>query len=48
MASRGGLYFSHIRGESSMLLDSIAEAIRIGEEGDGFKIASKVLRRDPW
>jgi N-acyl-D-amino-acid deacylase len=33
MRSRGGLYFSHIRGESSMLLDSIAEAIRIGEEG---------------
>ncbi len=33
MTSRGGLYFSHIRGESSMLLDSIAEAIRIGEEG---------------
>ena len=33
MRSRGGLYFSHIRGESSMLLDSIAEAIRIGDEG---------------
>ncbi|HXH84280.1 MAG TPA: D-aminoacylase, partial [Candidatus Tectomicrobia bacterium] len=33
MAPRGGLYFSHIRGESSMLLDSIAEALRIGEEG---------------
>jgi N-acyl-D-amino-acid deacylase len=33
MARRGGLYFSHIRGESSMLLDSVAEAIRIGEEG---------------
>jgi N-acyl-D-amino-acid deacylase len=33
MARRGGLYFSHIRGESSMLLDSIAEAVRIGEEG---------------
>jgi N-acyl-D-amino-acid deacylase len=33
MASRGGYYFSHIRGESSMLLDSINEAIRIGEEG---------------
>ncbi|MBI2205576.1 MAG: D-aminoacylase [Candidatus Rokubacteria bacterium] len=33
MARRGGLYFSHIRGESSMLLDSITEAIRIGEEG---------------
>jgi N-acyl-D-amino-acid deacylase len=33
MSRRGGLYFSHVRGESSMLLDSIAEAIRIGEEG---------------
>ena len=33
MSTRGGLYFSHIRGESSMLLDSIAEAIRIGDEG---------------
>jgi N-acyl-D-amino-acid deacylase len=32
MAPRGGQYSSHIRGESSMLLDSIAEAIRIGEE----------------
>jgi N-acyl-D-amino-acid deacylase len=32
MARRGGQYASHIRGESSMLLDSIAEAIRIGEE----------------
>src|SRR2546427_7526779 len=35
MKSRGGLYFSHIRGESSMLLDSIAEAIRIGDEAGG-------------
>ena len=33
MGPRGGQYASHIRGESSMLLDSIAEAIRIGEEG---------------
>jgi N-acyl-D-amino-acid deacylase len=33
MARRGRLYCSHIRGESSMLLDSIAEAIRVGEEG---------------
>ena len=32
MAPRGGQYSSHIRGESSMLLDSIREAIRIGEE----------------
>ena len=33
MAPRSGQYSSHIRGESSMLLDSLAEAIRIGEEG---------------
>jgi N-acyl-D-amino-acid deacylase len=32
MAPRGGQYSSHIRGESSMLLDSIAEAISIGEQ----------------
>jgi N-acyl-D-amino-acid deacylase len=32
MAPRGGQYASHIRGESAMLLDSLAEAIRIGEE----------------
>ena len=31
MSRRGGYYFTHIRGESSMLLDSINEAIRIGE-----------------
>jgi N-acyl-D-amino-acid deacylase len=40
MARRRGLYFSHIRGESSMLLDSIAEAVRIGEEaGVGVQIS---------
>jgi N-acyl-D-amino-acid deacylase len=33
MRSRHGFYFSHVRGESAMLLDSIAEAIRIGDEG---------------
>jgi N-acyl-D-aspartate/D-glutamate deacylase len=33
IARRGGFYFSHVRGESSMLLDSIGEAIRIGEDG---------------
>jgi N-acyl-D-aspartate/D-glutamate deacylase len=33
MRGRHGFYFSHVRGESSMLLDSIAEAIRIGDEG---------------
>jgi N-acyl-D-amino-acid deacylase len=33
MRGRHGFYFSHVRGESAMLLDSIAEAIRIGDEG---------------
>jgi N-acyl-D-amino-acid deacylase len=32
-AVRGGLYFSHIRGEAATLEPAIAEAIRIGEEG---------------
>jgi N-acyl-D-amino-acid deacylase len=50
MASRGGLYFSHIRGESSMLLDSFTEAIRIGEEaGVGVQIAHvKASGRENW
>ena len=33
MASRGGLYFSHIRGEAATLEDAVEEAIRIGAEG---------------
>src|SRR6059036_4080943 len=33
MRARRGFYFSHVRGESAMLLDSIAEAIRIGDAG---------------
>jgi N-acyl-D-aspartate/D-glutamate deacylase len=33
MASRGGLYFSHIRGEAATLEDAVDEAIRIGAEG---------------
>ncbi len=33
MATRGGLYFSHIRGEAATLEEAILEAIRIGEEG---------------
>ncbi|HSE94227.1 MAG TPA: D-aminoacylase [Methylomirabilota bacterium] len=50
MSRRGGLYFSHIRGESSMLLDSIAEAIRIGEEsGVGVQISHvKASGRENW
>lgn len=50
MASRGGLYFSHIRGESATLLESFAEAIRIGEEGGvGAQIAHvKAAGRENW
>ncbi|HEY3066331.1 MAG TPA: D-aminoacylase [Methylomirabilota bacterium] len=50
MAGRGGLYFSHIRGESTMLLDSVAEAIRIGETaGVGVQIAHvKAGGRENW
>jgi len=32
-AARGGFYASHIRGEGATLLNSVAEAIRVGEEG---------------
>ncbi len=50
MARRGGFYFSHIRGESSMLLDSINEAIRIGEEaGVGVQVSHvKASGRENW
>lgn len=33
MAGRGGQYFTHMRGEAGQLLTSIAEALRISEEG---------------
>ena len=33
MASRGGHYFSHVRGEAATLEAAYVEAIRIGEEG---------------
>ncbi len=50
MVGRGGLYFSHIRGESAMLLDSIAEAVRIGEAGGvGVQISHvKASGRENW
>ncbi|MBI1847108.1 MAG: D-aminoacylase [Candidatus Rokubacteria bacterium] len=50
MAPRGGYYFSHIRGESSMLLDSISEAIRIGEEaGVAVQVSHvKASGRENW
>src|SRR3989441_3552940 len=50
MAPRGGYYFSHIPGESSMVLDSINEAIRIGEEGGvGVQVSHvKASGRENW
>lgn len=50
MARRDGLYFSHVRGESATVEDSIREAIRIGEEaGVGVQIAHvKVGGRENW
>ena len=50
MSRRGGLYFSHVRGESAMVEASISEAIRIGEEsGVGVQIAHvKVGGRENW
>jgi N-acyl-D-amino-acid deacylase len=50
MARRRGLYFSHVRGESATVEDSIAEAIRIGEAaGVGVQIAHvKVSGRENW
>jgi N-acyl-D-aspartate/D-glutamate deacylase len=40
MARRGGLYFSHVRGEAATLEEAIAEAIQIGELGGvGVQIA---------
>jgi N-acyl-D-amino-acid deacylase len=50
MARQGGLYFSHIRGEAAMLLESVAEAIRIGEEGGvGAQVAHvKASGRENW
>lgn len=50
MAPRGGLYFSHVRGESATVEAAIAEAIRVGEEGGvGVQIAHvKVAGREHW
>lgn len=50
MRARGGLYFSHVRGESSMVLDSIAEAIRIGEDADvGVQVSHvKASGKENW
>lgn len=33
MSAAGGIYFSHIRGESETLLDAVAEAVEIGRRG---------------
>ena len=50
VAAHGGLYASHIRDESTGLLDSIAEAIRIGREA-GLPVHVSHLKasgRDAW
>ena len=47
VGGRGGLYFSHIRGESDTLLDAVAEAVEIGRNSGAavqishFKAASE-------
>ncbi len=50
MAGRGGLYFSHIRGEAATLEVAIEEAIRIGEVGGvSVQIAHiKASGREHW
>lgn len=49
-AERGGFYFSHIRGEGTMLLKAVAEAIEIGERaGLPVQIAHfKAGRPESW
>ncbi len=46
MASRGGQYFTHMRGEAHTLLDSVAEALRIsdGRRGSAADRASQIAR----
>ena len=50
MASRGGQYFTHMRGEAHTLLDSVKEAIRISEESEvPLQIAHlKAVGRENW
>ncbi len=47
---RDGFYFSHLRDEGDMLLESIAEAIRVGREtGASVQISHyKAARRENW
>ena len=50
MASHGGQYFTHMRGEANTLLESISEAVRISEEGEvPLQIAHlKSVGRENW
>ncbi len=50
VASHGGIYASHIRGEGTMLLDSVTEALQIGREsGAAVHISHfKSTGRDAW
>jgi N-acyl-D-amino-acid deacylase len=49
-AARGGFYFSHIRGEAEMVLESVSEAIEIGERaGLPVQIAHfKAIQPENW
>ena len=49
-AERGGIYYSHIRGEGATLLQAVAEAIHIGREtGAAVQISHfKAAGRDNW
>ena len=49
-ARRGGIYISHMRDEALLLLDSVRETIRIGEEaGIAVQITHhKAISRDMW
>lgn len=50
MSAEGGLYFSHIRNESSGVLGAVGEAIRIGEEANVPVEVShvKVMGKSNW
>jgi N-acyl-D-amino-acid deacylase len=50
VGDRGGIYFSHIRGEADTLLDALGEAVRIGREsGAAVQISHfKVAGRRNW
>jgi N-acyl-D-amino-acid deacylase len=50
VGERGGIYFSHVRGEDDKLLDAIGEAVRIGREtGAAVQVSHfKASGKDNW